>query len=112
MKPLTKYKILFDITTGDMVREKNYYDTDADIVERDNIPFHDTLRYVEYDVNDRTKSVFVKMIRTDGSHVFMFFSDFAALIPLMRDGTITGEWAFVKRGPKFGCYMINHIPQP
>lgn len=110
MKSLTKYQIPFELSTGHQIREKLWHHNDTNMIERDNVPFTDTLRYVSYDESYRSNSVHVTMKRTDGSNVFMFFADFSKLLKILRDGEVTGEWAFIKRGPKFGCYLINHIP--
>jgi hypothetical protein len=115
MKALTKYQVPFSVQNGNQMREANTWGgkLDPSAVMKDNIPFTDTLKYIEYDENYRTKSVYVKMQRmVDGSHVYLFFSDFSTLIPLLNNGEVTGEWAFIKRGPKYGCYMIQHIPKP
>lgn len=107
MKPITKYQVPFDLDGHQCREESDIFPCQM----RDNIPFIDTMTYQDYGISARSKSVHVNMRRADGTTVIVFFADFAQLIPLLIDGKVTGEWAFIKRGPKYGCYMINHIQE-
>lgn len=111
MNPITTYQVPFN-QDGDQCREEPriWQGQQSYICQmRDNIPFVETLEYIGY-AKSHTGGVYMTLQRITGGKVHFFLADFATLIPLMNNGRIRGEFAFIKRGPKYGCYMLNNPP--
>lgn len=72
---------------------------------RDNYEFEDTLEYVNY--SKGRSSIGFEFKRTDGTMVSMFVTDMNKILPLMKNGQITGRFTFSKRGENFGCKRID-----
>jgi hypothetical protein len=72
---------------------------------RDNFEFEDTLEYVAY--SKGRSSVGFEFKRSDGTMVSMFLTDLDTILPLMKNGQITGRFTFTKRGENYGCKRID-----
>lgn len=73
----------------------------------DNCVFEDTLTFSGHYGRGRSSVTFSLLRKATGTLVSFFVSDFAALVPKMTDGTVTGKFTFTKKGQNYGCRMIT-----
>lgn len=74
---------------------------------RDNAIFEDTLKF-QYSGRGRS-AVTLHFERASGGQVTMFLKDFEAIIPKLHEGTITGKFAFTKRGTNYGTQYLGPL---
>lgn len=101
-----QYQIPFDTNGNQLDYPMEYWRT-AQNVWVDNFEFVDTLTYVEY--HQGRSAVGFTFKRTDETTVNVFISDFSAMLPFMKLGTIAGRFTFVKKGKNYGCTMIEPL---
>ena len=71
----------------------------------DNFEFTDTLTYRTY--GKGRSSIGFEMVRSDGTTVNMFVSDFHIVISHMVNGKVTGRFTFIKKGMNYGCKLLE-----
>lgn len=70
-----------------------------------NIPFEDTLTYVDY---YRGRSAAGSVFRNDaGQRFIVFMTDMDKFIPLMVNGKITSKFIYCKRGRNYGITLFT-----
>jgi hypothetical protein len=97
------YQIPFDKDGNQMGYAARWHE----IEWRDNTPFIDTLTYVGFSRGRSAATLHFE--RSDGTGVEFFMTDFDAIVLLLRDGKLTGTFAFVKRGQNYGCHMLQEV---
>lgn len=73
----------------------------------DNFEFEDTLVFSGHYGRGRSSVTFTLMRMATSTLVSFFVSDFAALVPKMTNGRVTGKFTFTKRGQNYGCKMVE-----
>lgn len=106
-------KVPFDSSTGDMLE---YSPTDqvwnysskmyVPVLWKDNYAFKDTLEYEGYE-RGRSSCIIKFRCVTVNNRVRMFMTDFDNVVRMMKDGKVTGEWTFAKRGANFGVMLAK-----
>lgn len=71
----------------------------------DNFTFTETLTFSTYG-RGRSAAYFLFM-RPNGRLVVFFMSNFCDMIPHLVNGTVTGEFTFIKRGLNYGTQLIK-----
>lgn len=67
--------------------------------------FNATMRYSHY---ARGRSAAYMVFLDEYNHKYpMFLTDFDAVVYVLQNGAVTGDWAVVKRGQNFGIRLVD-----
>jgi hypothetical protein len=91
----------FDEESGDLCATS---EARRDVTLRPNFEFSDTLTFDSF-VGGNTRVVMLRC--SSGASVGVFLGDFAAMVPHLVRGGVTGTFTFVKRGTHFGCRLVR-----
>jgi len=72
---------------------------------RDNFEFEDTLTFETYE-RGRSAAYFI-FKRSTGEKVTFFMTDFCGIVNHMRNGKVSGNFTFTKRGMNYGTKMLT-----
>lgn len=76
--------------------------------EKDNFIFTDSLTYKHY-ARGRSAAYMIFSRKSTKSDVVVFLKEFQSMVVHMVNGSISGEFTFLKRGQNFGCRYLGPI---